>query len=92
MKIKSSVAFSCSVIRRYFSGVSRNYVIDPDGEGGLAPFTVHCDMADKNGAGVTVISHDSESRTKVRDGLVRSVITGKSQTSVLMYRPSEASV
>ena len=92
VKIKSSVAFSCSVIRRYFSGVSRNYVIDPDGEGGLAPFTVHCDMADKNGVGVTVISHDSESRTKVRDGLVRSVITGKSQTSVLMYRPSEASV
>ena len=26
-------------------------------------------MADKNGVGVTVISHDSESRTKVRDGL-----------------------
>ena len=26
-------------------------------------------MADKNGVGVTVISHDRESRTKVRDGL-----------------------
>ena len=26
-------------------------------------------MIDKNGVGVTVISHDSESRTKVRDGL-----------------------
>ena len=69
VKIKSSVAFSCSVIRRYVSSVSRNYIIDPDGEGGLAPFTVYCDMACKNGAGVTVISHDSESRTKVRDGL-----------------------
>ena len=69
VKIKSSVAFSCSVIRRYVSSVSRNYVIDPDGEGGLAPFTVYCDMADKNGAGLTVISHDSESRRKVRDGL-----------------------
>ena len=69
VKIKSSVAFSCSVIRRYVSSVSRNYVIDPDGEGGLAPFTVYCDMADKNGAGWTVISHDSESRRKVRDGL-----------------------
>ena len=72
VKIKSSVAFSCSVIRRYVSSVSRNYVIDPDGEARLArlaPFTVYCDMADKNGAGVTVISHDSESRTKVRDGL-----------------------
>ena len=39
--------------------------IDPDGEGGLAPFTVFCDMTDKSGVGVTVISHDSESRTLV---------------------------
>ena len=60
---------SCSVIRKYVSSVSRNYVIDPDGEGGLAPFTVFCDMANKNAVGVTVISHDSESRTKVPDFL-----------------------
>ena len=45
--------------------MSGNYVIDPDGAGGLAPFTVYCDMSDKNGVGVTVISHDSESRTHV---------------------------
>ena len=57
---------SCSVIRKYFSSVSGNYKIDPDGAGGLAPFTVHCDMSDKNGVGVTVISHDSESRTRVK--------------------------
>ena len=38
-------------------------MIDPDGEGGLPPFTVNCDMTDKNGVGVTVISHDSEGRT-----------------------------
>ena len=44
---------------------SGNYVIDPDGEGGLAPFDVFCDMTDKNAVGVTVISHDSESRTLV---------------------------
>ena len=69
VKINSPVASSCSLIRKHFSSVSGNYVIDPDGEGGLAPFTVYCDMADKNGVGVTVISHDSESRTKVRDGL-----------------------
>ena len=70
VKINSPVtAASCSVIRKYVSSVSGNYVIDPDGKGGLAPFTVYCDMADKNGVGVTVISHDSESRTKVRDGL-----------------------
>ena len=56
---------SCSVIRKFDSNSSGSYVIDPDGEGGLAPFTVHCDMHDKNGVGVTVISHNSESRTLV---------------------------
>ena len=57
--------FSCSVIKKFVSNSSGSYVIDPDGEGGLAPFTVYCDMRDKNGVGVTVISHDSESRTEV---------------------------
>ena len=40
-------------------------MIDPDGNGGVAPFSVYCDMSDKSGVGVTVISHDSESRTYV---------------------------
>ena len=31
----------------------------------MAPFSVYCDMSDKGGAGVTVKSHDSESRTHV---------------------------
>ena len=57
---------SCSEIRKHVSSVSGNYDIDPDGEGGLAPFTVYCDMTAKNGVGVTVISHDSESRTYVK--------------------------
>ncbi|KAL9975102.1 hypothetical protein ACROYT_G012218 [Oculina patagonica] len=66
VKINTSVNLtSCSVIRKYISSVSGNYVIDPDGAGGLAPFTVYCDMSDKNGVGVTVVSHDSESRTLV---------------------------
>ena len=66
VKINSPVTVtSCSVIKKYVSIVSGNYVIDPDGEGGLAPFTVFCDMIDKSGIGVTVISHDSESRTHV---------------------------
>ena len=56
---------SCSTIR-HFTSASGNYEIDPDGAGGLAPFTVYCDMTDKNGVGVTVISHDSESRTLVQ--------------------------
>ncbi|XP_068677027.1 uncharacterized protein [Montipora foliosa] len=59
---------SCSEIRKYGSSLSGNYVIDPDGPGGLEPFTVYCDMTDKNGVGVTVISHDSESRTYVYNG------------------------
>jgi len=66
VKVNSPVmATSCSVIRKYVSSVSGNYAIDPDGAGGLTPFTVYCDMSDKNGVGVTVISHDSESRTYV---------------------------
>ena len=66
VKINAPVAApSCSMIKKY-SSKSGNYVIDPDGEGGLAPFTVFCDMTDKSGVGVTVISHDSESRTYVR--------------------------
>ena len=67
VKINSPVTLaSCSVIRKHVSSVSGNYVIDPDGEGGLAPFNVYCDMTAKNRVGVTVISHDSESRTSVK--------------------------
>ena len=66
VKINSpDTAASCSEIRKYVSSGSGNYVIDPDGKGGLAPFSVYCDMNDKKGVGVTVISHDSESRTFV---------------------------
>ena len=32
----------------------------------MTPFTVDCDMTDKNKVGVTVISHDSENRTLVQ--------------------------
>ena len=31
----------------------------------MAPFSVYCDMSDKGGVGVTVISHESERRTYV---------------------------
>ena len=55
---------SCSRIKSGLSGSSSgNYMIDPDGKGGVAPFRVYCDMNDKGGVGVAVISHDSESRT-----------------------------
>ena len=66
VKIKSPIILtSCSVIQKRVSRRSGNYVIDPDGTGGLAPFTVYCDMSDMNRVGVTVISHDSESRILV---------------------------
>ncbi|KAL9951913.1 hypothetical protein ACROYT_G044659 [Oculina patagonica] len=57
---------SCSMIKLCnLKAPSGSYVIDPDGEGGVTPFTVYCDMTDKNNVGVTVISHDSENRTHV---------------------------
>ena len=65
VQVKCKSPFSCCVMRKYVSSSSGNYVIDPDGAGGLVHFTVFCDMSDKNGVGVTVISHDSESRTLV---------------------------
>lgn len=45
------------------SEVSGEYVIDPDGVQGENPITVYCDMFDQGGVGVTVVSHDSGSRT-----------------------------
>jgi len=57
---------SCSSLKSSRSETSSGkYMIDPDGEGGVTPFSVYCDMGDKVGVGVTVISHDSESRTHV---------------------------
>ncbi|XP_068678275.1 contactin-associated protein 1-like isoform X2 [Montipora foliosa] len=65
-KCRQRVLKSCSDVRKFVGSASGNFVIDPDGVGGLAPFTVYCDMTDKNGIGVTVISHDSERRTHVQ--------------------------
>ena len=57
---------SCSGIKSGRSGSSSGkYMMDPDGKGDVAPFSVYCDMTDKGGVGVTVISHDSERRTYV---------------------------
>lgn len=53
---------SCSEIKRAGFSESKTYLISPKG---LTPFAVHCDMRNKNGIGVTVISHDSEARTLV---------------------------
>lgn len=68
MNISLSVLYpeTCSRIKRNISDVSNNYVIDPDGEQGEAPFTVYCNMTDKGGVGMTAVSHDSEARTHVK--------------------------
>ena len=57
---------SCSHLKEaHPTAPSGNYTIDPDGEGGEDPFTVYCNMSDKNGAGVTIVSHNSEEQTKL---------------------------
>ena len=59
-------AKSCSHLNELNPGAeSGTYIIDPDGHGVLLPFNVTCNMTDKNGVGVTVISHDSENKTLV---------------------------
>ena len=63
----TALAKSCSDLKRLDpTAQNGTYKIDPDGDGGLPPLVdVTCDMSDKNGVGVTVISHDSESRNLV---------------------------
>ena len=64
--VEVSKKTSCSSIKSGRSGSSSGYyVIDPDVKGGVAPFSVYCDMTDKGGVGVTVISHDRETRRYV---------------------------
>ena len=63
-----STPMSCSSIKLGRPGSSAgSYTIDPDGKGGVTPFSVYRDMSDKGRVGVTVISHDSESRTHIRN-------------------------
>ena len=45
---------------------SSNYYLNPQGLVASPSVKVYCDMTSKNGTGVTVIGHDSESRTLVK--------------------------
>ena len=72
---------SCSSIKSGESS-SGNYIIDPEGQGGVTSFSMYCDMRDKGGIDVTVSSHNSESRTHVgnipgctRQGCYRKDVT-----------------
>ena len=59
---------SCSHLKTTFpSKISGKYFIDPDEEGGNSSFVAHCDMIDKGGVGVTVVSHDRENRKRLTD-------------------------
>ncbi|CAH3030482.1 unnamed protein product, partial [Porites evermanni] len=49
---------SCSSIKAGSS--SGNYIIDPDGKGGVAPFNVYCDMSDKGGGRTRVSGYAYE--------------------------------
>ena len=57
---------TCTVLKTNVTDFSGHYVIDSDGVGGTAPFDVYCNMTDKGGVGVTIVSHDTENRTHVR--------------------------
>ena len=57
---------SCSHLKASLpSKTSGNYNIDPDGEGGGKGFVAYCNMVEKGSVGVTVISHDKETRERV---------------------------
>ena len=59
---------SCSHVKAgYPEAPSGNYTIDPDSEGGEDPSVVYCDMSDKNRIGVTVVGHDREERSHVKN-------------------------
>ena len=71
---------SCSHLKAsYPSTISGHYNIDPDGEERGKYFVAYCDMVDKDGVGVTIISHDKETRERVtgcnKPGCVRIDVT-----------------
>ena len=70
---------TCSSVKANITDVSGHYVIDSDGVGGTAPFDVYCNMTDKGGIGVTIVSHDTENRTHVdgcdHDGCYKRDVT-----------------
>ena len=57
---------TCSAFLKHPSTKSGNHSIYPQGLPTSPSVQVYCDMTSKNGVGVTVIGHDSESRTLVK--------------------------
>ena len=54
---------TCNQLRLAGEQKSGTYTIYPSN---VQPFRVYCDMTSKSGVGITVISHDSEARTRVQ--------------------------
>ena len=58
---------TCSaLVKKHPSTKSGNYYINPKGLSSSSLVQVYCDMTSKNGVGVTVIGHDSESKAFVK--------------------------
>ncbi|XP_072365099.1 uncharacterized protein [Scyliorhinus torazame] len=63
---KVSVLESCAVLKEAGFQKSQRYIIDPDGAGtGVPQFEVFCDMTSDQLTAITIVSHDSERRTRV---------------------------
>ncbi|MGH0143510.1 UNVERIFIED_CONTAM: hypothetical protein FKN15_009452 [Acipenser sinensis] len=61
-----SVLESCAALKEEGFAESGRYAIDPDRVGqGVFQFEVYCDMTSNLTTGITVASHDSESRMRV---------------------------
>jgi len=54
---------TCNELKLAGEQKSGTYMIYPSS---VQPFRVYCDMTSKTGVGITVISHDSEARTRVK--------------------------
>ena len=59
------IATCSSLLKKTPSTISGNHYINPQGLRPLPLAQVYCDMTSKNGVGVTIFGHDSESRTFV---------------------------
>ena len=66
LHVHSSTSCSALLIKHPSTRSGMNY-INPQGLNSSPLVQVYCDMTSKNGVGVTVIEHDSESRTRVEE-------------------------
>eukprot|EP00794_Sanderia_malayensis_P006842 gene6842-7610_t len=77
--VPRSYLATCASLKRNGATKSGNYLINPSENHSTRPVQVYCDMSILNGVGVTLVSHDSERKTKVSGidarGGYRKVVT-----------------